>query len=255
MKRWAILTTLLYLMLVVALIWPVLYVGFLPHTMGHEQEIAWHIFEGAKESSDGVPGWLFVGGIIATLALCQAALLIVPVKLASRRTVSQRTIAWPIVGVLTAVAILIISSVAASYEFLSETHGIGFWNWAWGFVGLGAMWLLWTFMFGFYVGRATPRTAMARIVQTLIAGSVFELLIAVPAHICARVRNNCCAGAFTTWGLWTGIAVLLMAFGPAAFVAFARRYGSLKRESAGKEHPSAGGQLPPDEGAQMPDES
>jgi hypothetical protein len=61
----------------------------------------------------------------------------------------------------------------------------------------------------------------------LLAGSILELLIAVPTHIIARWRNYCCAGFMTFWGLVTGLSVLLFAFGPGMFILFVRRLHSV----------------------------
>jgi hypothetical protein len=69
---------------------------------------------------------------------------------------------------------------------------------------------------------------MSRITRFLIAGSILELLIAVPAHIIARCKDYCCAGFLSFIGLACGTAVMLFAFGPAVFMLLARRVQSLK---------------------------
>ena len=55
-----------------------------------------------------------------------------------------------------------------------------------------------------------------------------ELLVAVPCHIYVRKQEHCCAGAITFWGIATGLAVLLFAFGPGVFLLFAQRVKRLE---------------------------
>jgi hypothetical protein len=87
---------------------------------------------------------------------------------------------------------------------------------------------------------------MSRICRFLVAGSILELLVAVPAHVLARSRSYCCAGAGTFWGIATGISVMLLAFGPAVFVLFARRYkATYNRKRSVPGSPGAGGDPPP----------
>lgn len=238
MKRWAILTTILYALLLAALVWPTVVVAFLPDSLpramnGRDILGLW------GEPWYGSPLGCILGEVILVLVLCQVLLLVVPVKIASRRPVTRKHLAWPITGALLATGLLITCSLMSVHEYLSETGGMGTGNWIAGFGVVGAMWFVWAFLFGFYVGKKEPAGAMGTIARFLVAGSVLELLISVPAHIVARMRNYCCAGMFTTWGLWTGIAVVLLAFGPATFILFARRYKSIKNQgnSPGGEPP------------------
>ena len=60
--------------------------------------------------------------------------------------------------------------------------------------------------------------------KTLVAGSVLELLIAVPMHIVVRRRDECCGGVLTGLGIGIGIVVMVIALGPAVFFLFYRRY-------------------------------
>ena len=69
---------------------------------------------------------------------------------------------------------------------------------------------------------------MNRLTKWLIRGSILELLVAVPSHVIVREREYCCAGFITFWGIVTGVSVMLLAFGPAVFFLFAKRFGRLK---------------------------
>jgi hypothetical protein len=69
---------------------------------------------------------------------------------------------------------------------------------------------------------------MRRLTAWLLRGSILELLVAVPAHVIVRQREDCCAPAATFWGLATGLTVMLMSFGPGVFFLFAARMRRLK---------------------------
>jgi hypothetical protein len=56
----------------------------------------------------------------------------------------------------------------------------------------------------------------ARWARWILAGSVAELLVAVPAHLISRKRDDCCAPFLSLWGIATGWAVFLLAAGPVA---------------------------------------
>jgi hypothetical protein len=73
----------------------------------------------------------------------------------------------------------------------------------------------------------------------VLAGSVAELLVAVPCHVYARDKDYCCAGFSTFAGLATGLAVMLFAFGPGVFFLFAARVKRLHGASAQQQsgHP------------------
>jgi hypothetical protein len=50
----------------------------------------------------------------------------------------------------------------------------------------------------------------------------FQLLIVVPCHIIVR-RQDCCAPMVTSFGIATGIAVMLLSFGPSALLLYKKR--------------------------------
>ena len=223
MHRWAIVTVVLYVAILAALYVPVVTFAFLRISDG-ELVVNWAEFPYAS----GV-FWAWLG----LMALAQTALLAIPVRVARGRPVPRRWIVWPLL-----VAFVMFLALAAGM-FLVAWETLGHlldgepsdnqWPIVIAFSVIGAMWLLWVFLFGFYCGNREPKTVMSRVVRFLVAGSILELLVAVPAHIFARVKDQCCGGFYTVWGLAAGIAVMLLSFGPGAFVLFARRYASLRK--------------------------
>lgn len=90
-----------------------------------------------------------------------------------------------------------------------------------------ALWLLWGLAFYLYA-RGTPERA-ARVLGWLFRGSVLELLIAVPAHVIVRQREDCSAPAVTSFGIVTGLAVMLLSFGPSILFLYRKRLEHYKQ--------------------------
>lgn len=239
MKRWALLTVVLYMLVLLALAWPLIIVAFLPQVpvddvlkpFSSPQQSAPN--DGFAALSIGVFVWAGVMG------LAQAALLVVPVRIAGRRPVTRRWLVWPIIAAVLLLLLMVGAMYLAVGEFLANTEGVDESTTTIVFCVMGAFWLLWTFLFGFYCGNREPKTFMSRLVKSLLAGSILELLVAVPTHVIARVRDYCCAGFGTFWGLATGLSVMLFAFGPGVFMLFVRRWASVRtgRGAAGAEQP------------------
>jgi len=83
------------------------------------------------------------------------------------------------------------------------------------------VWLVWALILGRMGERLfDPQT---RIHRWLIKGSVLELLVAVPSHVIVRQRNECTAPEVTSFGVATGIALLLMSLGPGALFLYRAR--------------------------------
>ena len=97
------------------------------------------------------------------------------------------------------------------------------------FVWLPA-WILWTILLFLYVRSASDR--LTRLLGWVIKGSVVELLIAVPSHIIARQRTDCCAGVGGGIVIATGLAVMLAAFGPAILLLYQQRLQRLRPNSS-----------------------
>ncbi len=99
-------------------------------------------------------------------------------------------------------------------------------------VGLAA-WGLWAWLFWRWRVSSNDEGAWSRrIFRTLFRYSLAEWLVAVPCHVFARHKNDCCGGFLTVFGLIFGLAVMLISLGPGVFFLFARRLNE-KRKALG----------------------
>ena len=94
----------------------------------------------------------------------------------------------------------------------------------WIIIFWGTLWLLWAILFYFYYRNSSP--VITRIISWLLKGSILELLIVVPCHIIVRRRHDCSAPAATSFGIATGIAIMLLSFGPSVLFLYKKRLDS-----------------------------
>jgi hypothetical protein len=261
MKRWALLTVGLYVLILLVLAGPVVCLSFVDElglTPGGSPSLmdvlkgtygtAFYAIMGKEDGPDRLAFILLSPWTIAlVMGLAQAALLVVPVRVESRRPVTKRWLIWPLLAALAMLLLLAGGILAAVWETIENTNDLTDPATIIAFVSpVGAVWIAWAITFGFYTIRGGRVNFMTRLVRSLVAGSILELLVAVPAHVLARTRNYCCAGFGTFWGIAAGISVMLFAFGPAVFVLFARRYGGLRRPARQAAPQQAGeGAAPP----------
>lgn len=162
--------------------------------------------------------WLLV------LLTGQALLLFVSVDTSFRRTRPRRHLAVSIAAVSAAVVLLTLgiglSLVAAiggdeAVDTLLDETGLRIvLTWL-------VIWLVWGAVF--YLHRDAVSPHLDRSLTWLIRGSVLELLVAVPCHVIVRQREDCSAPSFTAFGIATGIAIMLMAFGPGVLALYQKR--------------------------------
>ena len=133
-------------------------------------------------------------------------------------------------GVLLTAAFLAISSLLVGEEgngilLLSREQAKWWWERFW-WTLLGTLlvaWGIWAWVFYRFSRRASPEDLSARTCRFLLAGSILELLVAVPCHVWIRRRDECCASGLSFWGLAMGIAVMLFSFGPGVLFLYAER--------------------------------
>ena len=173
--------------------------------------------------------WILIAAVLAG----QALLLFLSVDTTQKKLKPRTHIAITVavssmlLGLLTLAVIFSIGIAARGDKF-----GAGFLDTSAEFVaGWVVLWLVWGVVFYLYLRNATQTTSRA--ISWLLKGSVLELLIAVPCHVWVRRRDECCAPFVTSFGIVTGIAVMLLCFGPSVLFLFKKRLdGYAVRKSA-----------------------
>jgi hypothetical protein len=231
MRRWGIIITGFYAAAVFAFLLP----GFLvlirlPLERGEGFDW-WRIY---SEIDGG--GWIAVA--IWTLILIggQALLLGLSVDTSWRHVKPRRHIAVSaaLTGLFT--TLLVVSAIfclmvlfhgddAFEFEWLGIPAG------AWVLFSWPVMWFAWGIVFYRYCRGGS--VTLERAISWLLKGSILELLIAIPAHVVVRSRGDCSAPGFTSWGIVTGLAVMLMCFGPGVLALYKKRIDSYGPGNAG----------------------
>ena len=86
-----------------------------------------------------------------------------------------------------------------------------------------SFWGGWAVLFQRAAIPENPNTLIDTMGRWLLRGSILELLVAVPSHIVARQRQECCAPPLTLLGMATGLGVAMLAFGPVVFALLVAR--------------------------------
>lgn len=228
MKRWGIITVLLYVALLALLAMPAFWLAFCGWGRGASD--ATKIFSAYGQWEY----WI----IPAVFGLAQALLLLVPVDLSERRQPSRRKLLVPVLTSAFLMANLLLAGLfCVSFaifgdkgidrlEILGKILGV---NLGWlTLLMVGALWLFWFGVFRAHWKQDDPESLMKRLTRWLVRGSILELLVAVPSHVIVRQRDDCCAPAGTFWGIACGLSVMLLAFGPGVFFLFAERVRRMK---------------------------
>ncbi|MGD0092678.1 MAG: hypothetical protein ABSE73_22435 [Planctomycetota bacterium] len=235
-RHWALLTVLLYGAACTVLTWPFLVAAF---AWGKDR---WPLPEQALQIYTAMPFWL----AIDLLMVLQSVFLLLPIDVAKEKPVARRR--WAVVAVAAALMmgllvfglVCAVGEVVTASPFVLEDGGpplFGkdtrtFLNKYWRLLAAVAFavctWAAWALIFLRQAFSHDPGSAFQRVVRRLLAGSVAELLVAVPCHVYARSKEYCCAGFSTALGLMTGLAVLMFAFGPGVFFLFVARVRRLR---------------------------
>jgi hypothetical protein len=216
MRKWGIAVTLLYALILLGLIVP-----------GTIFLVAKDFPEALAEAYRTAFFWMLAGAVLAS----QALLLFLSVD-TSRKRLKPRThvlVSCAVAGLLTA---LLTSAIVWSLGF--AIRGDDFWDAL--FKGEGTillfwagLWALWGVVFYRYLRNSTA--VVGRIVGWLLKGSVLDLLVAVPCHVLVRRRGDCSAPAVTGFGIATGIAIMLLAFGPSVLFLYKKRLDGYARRT------------------------
>ena len=220
MKRWAVWVVVLYLLILVVLTSPLIFVAFYP------LKTVTVVFAPFVE-------WTYWVGLLVFLA-AQAVMLLVPVELSLERPKAQRSVISTILASGLMMGVLGAGVTVAMIEFIRMEHadsvspalpcGI-----------LLGLWVIWTAVFYRTSRGAAAMDVVTKQCRYLLKGSILELLVAVPTHIVARARDYCCAGFYTFLGIAFGITVMLFSFGPGVFFLFAERWKRLHPQRTAEE--------------------
>lgn len=167
---------------------------------------------------------VFVTVMVGALLLGGVSLILIPVRVVRRRPVRRRSVWFPIIGSGLLFGLLVLGAAAAMGEYLTN-QVVG-----WHLVTAAALcWTIWSVLFAIIALPGTPHGIPMRLHRWLIAGSVLELLVAVPTHVVVRRRPDCCAGIATGFGICLGVAVMFVSFGPSVLLLFYRRRRQITR--------------------------
>ena len=163
--------------------------------------------------------WLFCGAILAS----QALLLALPIRVAKQRPKPQRSIWSTAIGAAAFFALIVIGmagSVGAILIGDDLLDDLPLWA---VFSFLLYNWGLWSWVFHGFARHTDEMNFIRRLAKWILRGSILELLVAVPSHIIVRQKEVCCAHGLTAFGIATGLAVMLISFGPGIYFLYADR--------------------------------
>ena len=164
---------------------------------------------------------MIVGGAVGILLLLGVSLLIVPIRAHRQRPVSRRSLLLPLLGSSICAAALVLAGGLGVAELLKAGDNqfrVPL------LLSVGGVWLAWLGFFGFMMRWADPARLGARLYQSVVVGSVLELLVAVPMHVVVRRRTECCAGIATGLAICVGAAIAVISIGPAILMLYHRRW-------------------------------
>ena len=137
------------------------------------------------------------------------------------RPIKRRRLLMPTLVAGTMMTALLLGFALAMVELFkidgsNDWITIAFWT----FIALS--WIGWGVLL-FFRTRDLPRyRAMSKLTTYLFAGSLAELLAAIPAHLIVSRRPGCLVGLLTMLGIVAGCGVMIFAFGPAIVLLFLR---------------------------------
>ena len=248
MKRWAVLTVLLYVLALVLLTLPLDLIAFgnwgknVSNASLHEAIQSFYLNWGY---------WLW----LAVLVAGQILLLLLPINIAERRLPARRPLKTPIIVTGFFLANLCFAGIFSILCAIFTDRAFDLFDLSALFApnnqpnannsGWGALftmiftvlvfWLIWAIIFSRYAKSDEPDALIKRATRWLLRGSILELLVAVPSHVIVRRRDDCCAPAGTFWGIATGISVMLLCFGPGVYFLFVERFKRLQPKASDDE--------------------
>jgi hypothetical protein len=212
MRKWGLVVTLFYGVLVLVFLVPAYMLLASSSTPGAAY---------LKEAYTSVFPWMFAGIVM----LGEVLLLWLSVDTTQRRLKPRTHI---LVSALTTGLLLAVLTLAIIFAVGFAVRGDHFFDVLPESASLAAMlsafvipWLVWGILFYRLCRNSTD--PVTRAMAWLLRGSVLELLIAVPAHVIIRRRHDCSAPVVNSFGITTGLAIMLLSFGPSVLLLYKKR--------------------------------
>src|SRR5262249_22275096 len=230
MKKWGLVVSAYYLVCVLAMFWPFFLSGL--YMMYDNGQFTWQNY--ASRTRELYSEWRFALPVAVVFA-GQFLLLFISVDTSNRRLKPRARILLPatLTGLLTAVlgfgactSLLVTFTGDKFFDYLDHNRSLLysyllFWP---------LVWVIWGFVF--YVYARNKENPISLCVSWLLKGSILEFLIAVPCHVIVRRRDDCCAPAATSLGLCTGLAILLISFGPSVVILYRNRMAAYESRTS-----------------------
>ncbi len=215
MRKWGTVINLFYALAILLLVVPgAVWIGLGKTPDSHQMLAVYQV------------AWILVVIVIAG----QALLLFLSVDASFRRLKPRTHILVSSVVTATLSALLMGAAIfSLGFGIYGDKFGGRFLDDYW-LICWGGLWLVWAIVFFLYFRN--PGASISRVTAWLLKGSVLELLIAVPAHVAARRRHDCSAPGFTSFGIATGIAIMLLCFGPSVLLLYKKRMDEYTKRKA-----------------------
>ncbi len=226
MRRWGLLVSAVYLLLLYLLFMPLWSILF-------GNSATWIVrFEDIDWDWDSIENLMFIGLMILPVLglLLSQAVLFVSVDRSFRRPIprsSLQRIVWTTAfatGLLTTGALISVAwAIDTAWKSALVDAEFGFTLLMLSWI---PAWIAWGLAFNRYV--KDEESLAHKMISRLLAGSVLELLVAVPCHVYIRYKEECSAPIFSGWGIVTGIAVMFLALGPGVLLLYRKRLEQYK---------------------------
>jgi len=216
MRKWGFVVTACYALILLGFILPMAVAIVAP--LFSASRLWQGIMEACQQWRVWIPLVIFLSG--------QALLLFLSVDTSFKRLnprahiLVSGTVSALLLAVLTAAGIFSLGFGVSGDKF-GDTYFSAERN-VWGFCFV--LWLLWGILFYFYFRNSSA--VVTRLLSWLLKGSVLELLIAVPCHIIVRRRHDCSAPIVTSFGIASGLAIMVLTFGPSVLFLYKKRLDS-----------------------------
>lgn len=157
--------------------------------------------------------------------VCQAIFIFGAGTVHLCRPITRRRLVIPVAVSALMATVLVAGLLLAGSELLRvEDKPALFW------IVVVICWLFWGWLLFVYARNWQRYRVMSRLATILFAGSLAELLAAVPSHMIVVRRPGCFVGMCTMAGIVAGLNVMFFCFGPGIVLLFLRpRY---REESA-----------------------